>query len=45
MRVVLLSMLEAVEGELYLLEVLEVICCKLFCVLEVVKGGFCSLVT
>ena len=36
---VLLSMLEAVEGKLDLLEALEVMRCMLFCMLEAVEGG------
>ena len=43
MRCVPLWMLEAVKGELYLLEVLEVIRCALLCMLEAVEGGFCLL--
>jgi len=36
MRRVLLSMLEAVDGELCLLEALEVMLCMLLCMLEAV---------
>ena len=52
MRGVLLCMMEAVEGELCLLEVLEVLQvlevlevmrCVLLCILEAVEGGFCLL--
>ncbi len=43
MRCVLLCMLEAVDGELYLLEVLEMICRALLCMLEVVEDELCLL--
>ena len=36
-------MLEAVEVEVCLLEVLEVMHCVLLCMLEAVEGGFCLL--
>ena len=39
MRRALHCMLEAVEGELCLLEVLEVMRCVLLCILEAVEGG------
>src|SRR5437762_2264797 len=39
----LLCMLEAVEGELCLLKVLEVMRCVLLCMLEAVEGGLCLL--
>ena len=42
MRRVLLCMLRAVKGELFLLEVLavpEVMCCVLLCIFEAVEGG------
>ncbi len=40
---VMRSMLEAVEGEFYLLEVLEAMRCVLLCMLEVVGGRLCLL--
>jgi len=39
----LLCMLEAVEGELGLLEVMKVMRCVLLCILEAVEGGLGSL--
>ena len=36
-----LEMLEAVEGELSLLEMLEAMRCALLCMLEAVDGGLC----
>jgi hypothetical protein len=36
-------MLEAVEGELGLLEVLELMRCVLLCILRAAEGGFCLL--
>ena len=41
----LLRTLEAAEGELCLLEELEVMLCTLLCMLEAVEGRFCSLET
>ncbi len=41
MRRVLLCMLEAVEGELCLLEELEVMRCVLFCILEALMSPVC----
>ena len=41
MRRVLLCMLEAVEGEICLLDVLEVMRCVLLCMLEAVEGMRC----
>ena len=43
MRFALLCMLEAVEGELGLSGVLEVMRFVLLCALEAVDGGFCLL--
>jgi len=41
--VLLLRTLEAVEGELCLLQELEMMLCTLLCMLEAVEGRFCSL--
>ena len=41
MRCVLICMLEAVEGELYLLEAMDVMRCALLCILEAVEGTLC----